>query len=91
MEDVILIIILVLFFAVCYVATARFGRFLEESRNRHDELPEEKKTSGCFRNRHGRKTAIVFPSEERRTLRGLRIARSAAGTIPCSGRDLFDI
>ena len=68
MEDVILIIIIAVFFAVCYIAAARFSRFVEDVRkdtneylNEQAEEEEdeiERVQAGC-----GRTGGNVFRSE----------------------------
>ena len=51
MEDVILILIVVAFFALCYAALTRFGRFMEKVRrdtqkHLNGETEEERKRGG---------------------------------------------
>ena len=68
MEDAVLLIIIAVFFAICYVAAARLGRFMEKIRREtHEILSEEEERDSGRRSRsgHGRGNDGGFRSEEK--------------------------
>ena len=68
MEDAVLLIIIAVFFAICYVAAARLGRFMEKIRRDTHEIlseeEEERESSGRSHSGYGHTTDGDFRSEE---------------------------